>query len=73
MKNVRTANTLEVACSSVACYCPSDCYKPCIILREGLEGLLTEWELKVQRGERHCPRLHSRLVLMAAGVELSPL
>lgn len=46
MKNVSTANTLEVACFSVACYCPNDCYKLYIILREGLEGLLTEWELR---------------------------
>lgn len=34
-----------------------------IILREGLEGLFTEQELKVQRGEGH-----SRLMLMVAGV-----
>jgi hypothetical protein len=39
-----------------------------IILREGLEGLFTEQELKVQRGEGHSLRLHSRLMLMAAGV-----
>lgn len=33
-----------------------------------LEGVPTEQELKVQRGEGRCLRLHSRSMLMAAGV-----
>lgn len=69
MKNVSRASTLEGACSPVACCsCPSDPYRRYIILREGLEGLFTEQKLKVQRGGGHYLRLHSRPMLMVAGV-----
>lgn len=55
MKIVSKANTLESRLFSNG-------------LLSLLEGLPTEEELKVQRGEGCCLRLHSRSMLMVAGV-----
>lgn len=44
-------------------------YRCCRLSWEkGWEKLFTEQELKVQRGKRHCLRLHSRPMLTAVGV-----
>lgn len=55
MKIVSKANTLESGLFSSG-------------LLSLLEGLLTEQKLKVQRGEGRCLRLHSRSMLVEAGV-----